>query len=1387
MYVHSQVDAAGAVTSGRITSRGIFELAHQTTQQIALTDLFSNPQPGQGPKCIERTDPAHVDTKFTDHFGNDCTWYHAMNAMRPAVCSLPEVRANCRLTCPSTNECYSLSVRAKAYFVWDRIQRLEPHGVNGTVCLGRQNWFEASALAHKESVAQSCKEWAEREVLPEDLEPWAGSAWGNSQIPRVNAADCFALAGAIDEGCAFDSTPVAAFTADAMANGGDYTITFWVRPLRLPDPTASLHTDGKFHPSIHFMASLSPPIPMMGLGLWANPDGEVRMYSTCPNETSRDVYENIETFAPTSDGWTFIAITRINSTWPGLMTTKVFTNLGKFEEQSYSATCPSDASHVFSAIEVNYPMLVTPIMMVPEALPDSAVQMIFLRGAEPLKIRDGPFQPKSLDPSVASDSIPVYKLDFREKSVLMAPPLVVQERHLQSAECPFAYSTQWLREQNAIVRASICAPPNTCVDPKVMARPELTMACRGEKSKNERYFGLDLVNVGGKDVYADFLYSLTDHSFVSRSGQVSYTEWFIDSGTAKAKVIFCFFTPDAGIVSVLTVAADFSTHMPVKMQLWLQHYGMVEDAPLRVYLFVQSLCLINIVIILLTVIRKLWHLIQHDDAWPDAWVLVMYAFDFATALAALLFVALRMPANVESAGVASGVLASLSDVPWGDNGVAIETKKQTFFAVVDELLGLIDTQKFLTMMCLLILLTCLIRIIASLSCHPRLALLTQTLYFAWDDLWHSILIIFVLMAAFACIGTWRFGEEFVHFSDISQSFMTEFSMLFGDFPDDWKRSPEMRIYVVVYFLILFLLVQNFLLAIIVEAYTKVREFNESFQSEDEFFTDCWNSSLAYYKRFKYGWPRRDALALHLKELYGSRISVGFKELAEIRRPSASFRSHDAINKFLEHYGKFEFLSPPKPNLYGHKKGQRLTDAGVEEEGSAVENVSDAVDEIERRMAYLLGKPLRKVVDYKREAMSREILGIAWEDIGPKRPSSGKEISNPFLREELLQRTRFSKQELEDKKTCVPLLSSKSFIRVGDTYFKPVGKLDMPTEGAIVSTPHRSASAASKVGMYLGSSEESPQLNSGLVGAQDASKLQGILQERLLELGVTTCGVQLALKALSDATAQEAEPKAATGCWPQARVEWQDLRVDENSVLPDYTVPGFTRSEARVHERKPRDPSMDRLLAGLNEPGSSSAELTEVVLVERGPSLGRDRAEEYMSSRSRSQDRTWDDPPTYEGSFPNGGSGSNERGGHERGETVFRSETTLKRSRSSKASYFKHSDPLVAGGRMPLTRGVSLVPGETLVSSSLQLQPGMLAQDVTIGSSGSLRSKRTLRQTPENSQLGHVDSVRLENRNEKLLDILYYSQGSGSDANGGNAHTMRSSRHLSPSRPAAGRI
>jgi hypothetical protein len=52
--------------------------------------------------------------------------------------------------------------------------------------------------------------------------------------------------------------------------------------------------------------------------------------------------------------------------------------------------CPFDAESLFTALEFAVPMLVSPIMLIPEALPVSKVQELYYASGDHMKLRVGP-------------------------------------------------------------------------------------------------------------------------------------------------------------------------------------------------------------------------------------------------------------------------------------------------------------------------------------------------------------------------------------------------------------------------------------------------------------------------------------------------------------------------------------------------------------------------------------------------------------------------------------------------------------------------------------------------------------------------------------------------------------------------------------------------------------------------------------------------------------------------------------------------------------------------------------------------------------------------------------------------------------------------------------
>jgi len=67
-----------------------------------------------------------------------------------------QVRQKCPQACQSQLECLTTAENPNAYFIWDRIQSLEPKHKNGTICLSRLDVY-ASIHKLKMYVLHACQ------------------------------------------------------------------------------------------------------------------------------------------------------------------------------------------------------------------------------------------------------------------------------------------------------------------------------------------------------------------------------------------------------------------------------------------------------------------------------------------------------------------------------------------------------------------------------------------------------------------------------------------------------------------------------------------------------------------------------------------------------------------------------------------------------------------------------------------------------------------------------------------------------------------------------------------------------------------------------------------------------------------------------------------------------------------------------------------------------------------------------------------------------------------------------------------------------------------------------------------------------------------------------
>jgi len=408
------------------------------------------------------------------------------------------------------------------------------------------------------------------------------------------------------------------FTKEMRASGGDFTISFWVRPV---GPSSLMGQTGRFFPHINFLSSVSPPQHQLLFGKWVNPNGEGRINSKCRSLSSRDTYWNVEIKEVSKGGWTFFAISSRNRTSAAGQSqeTRTLTNLGTDRELADFPICLFNDTSFFSAIEINYPLLITPIRMVAEVQPLAKAQEHFLRHSEELSIRTGP---RVANADRVESTIPVDKKEFPLRSILMASPIIFQTRAEPSSDCRYRYSSSWVERQHEKAIGSRCSRPFEC-DENVMSSAFSVMSCPGAEPDSELAFGLKPIELLGAKGYADFLYSLTDSQFVSRNNSAGQqalqdTSAFVDSLTQTVTIALVFFTPVEGLTSVLTINADFASTVGAKVTFEVKHYGILEDSKLYFYLVVQSLVLINVLFLILDAVSHLVSCYQQNDDEEDA-------------------------------------------------------------------------------------------------------------------------------------------------------------------------------------------------------------------------------------------------------------------------------------------------------------------------------------------------------------------------------------------------------------------------------------------------------------------------------------------------------------------------------------------------------------------------------------------------------------------------------------------------------------------------------------------------------------------------------------------------------------------------------------------------
>jgi len=253
----------------------------------------------------------------------------------------------------------------------------------------------------------------------------------------------------------------------------------------------------------------------------------------------------------------------------------------------------------------------------------------------------------------------------------------------------------------------------------------------------------------------------------------------------------------------------------------------------------------------------------------------------------------NFPAEARSAAL----VQDLVSVPFVAADVSFDDKLVQFFAALDAVFQEFENKDQLSSFGFAIMILNLIKILQTTGAHPRVGVLVSTLGKALDDLVHFGILFIVIFLTFAYTGMWTFSNERSEFATLQAGMTTQFAMLNGEFPEGFEEDNRMIAYAVVTFAVQFLLMLNFLLAIVVDSYAAVKEDIKEQETDKDIFSDVFASVINGFTAFWKKWPS----GLHRK----LKTKLVVRAIGPSHLVNALGISEDAARSIIETYSKNE--------------------------------------------------------------------------------------------------------------------------------------------------------------------------------------------------------------------------------------------------------------------------------------------------------------------------------------------------------------------------------------------------------------------------------------------------------------------------------------------------
>ena len=216
------------------------------------------------------------------------------------------------------------------------------------------------------------------------------------------------------------------------------------------------------------------------------------------------------------------------------------------------------------------------------------------------------------------------------------------------------------------------------------------------------------------------------------------------------------------------------------------------------------------------------------------------------------------------------------------------------------------------------------RLVACMRVHPRVALFVNTMVAAHSEILHFLITFFIVISGLAMIGIFTFGYTNDIFTSFGGAVYEMFLVMLGDNwdgIDNWRDTRLGIVYYVIVPIFLCFNLINFLLAIVIDTYVKIREETvEKNNSHQPIWIEIWNIPKSALLYWAFDFSHRMALIQHL-EGFGPKV-ITMKHMKRLFRKM----DENKIKKFCQFYHQFDFLKITKKNPKTRRHGWIDVDA-----------------------------------------------------------------------------------------------------------------------------------------------------------------------------------------------------------------------------------------------------------------------------------------------------------------------------------------------------------------------------------------------------------------------------------------------------------------------------